>query len=110
MLSLKYRSDYLLINRHKFIFMLDVSLTILWRRKTIDRMHKWRPKKYSFVYVLIRLTSLVCMYKIQKKCCLRARLESHINKRIHFWPPFLHSANMTECKNGRQQIILLSLC
>ena len=24
----------------------------------IDRMRKWRPKKYSFVYVLIRLTSL----------------------------------------------------
>ena len=24
----------------------------------IDRMHKWRPKKYSFVYVRIRLTSL----------------------------------------------------
>ena len=22
----------------------------------IDRMHKWQPKKYSFVYVLIRLT------------------------------------------------------
>ena len=26
--------------------------------KVIDRMHKWRPKMYSFVYVLIRLTSL----------------------------------------------------
>ena len=26
--------------------------------KSIDRMHKWRPKKYSFAYVLIRLTSL----------------------------------------------------
>ena len=24
----------------------------------IDRMHKWWPKKYSLVYVLIRLTSL----------------------------------------------------
>ena len=45
----------------------------------IDRMHKWRPKKYSFVYVLIRLTSLVGMYKIQKKCCLRARLASLIS-------------------------------
>ena len=40
---------------------------------------KWRPKKYSFVYVLIRLTSLVCMRKIQKKCCLRARLVSLIS-------------------------------
>ena len=27
----------------------------------------------------IRLTSLVCMYKIQKKCCLRARLVSLIS-------------------------------
>ena len=26
---------------------------------SIDRMHKWRPKKYSFVFVLIRPTSLV---------------------------------------------------
>ena len=61
----------------------------------IDRMHKWQPKKYSFVYVLIRLTSLVCMDKIQKKCCLRVRLVSLIstNKRIHFWPPFMHSVN-----------------
>ena len=45
----------------------------------IDRMHKWRPIKYSFVYVLITLTSLVCMDKIQKKCCLRARLVSLIS-------------------------------
>ena len=29
------------------------------KRKDIDRMHKWRPKKYSFVFVLIRPTSLV---------------------------------------------------
>ena len=27
-------------------------------RITIDRMHKWRPKIYSFVYLLMRLTSL----------------------------------------------------
>ena len=33
----------------------------------IDRMHKWRPKKYSFVYVLIGLTSLVCMDKYKRK-------------------------------------------
>ena len=26
--------------------------------KTIDRFHEWRPKNYSFVYVLIRPTSL----------------------------------------------------
>ena len=40
----------------------------------IDRMHKWRPKKYSFVFVLIRLTSLVGTDKIQKKCSFRMRL------------------------------------
>ena len=26
--------------------------------KTIDRFHEWRPKNYSFVYLLIRPTSL----------------------------------------------------
>ena len=26
---------------------------------TIDRLHKWRPKKYSFVFVVIKPTSLV---------------------------------------------------
>ena len=36
-------------------------------------MHKWQPKKYYFVFVLIRLTSLVSMDKIQKKCCFRTR-------------------------------------
>ena len=45
----------------------------------IDRMHKYMAaKKYSFVYVLISLTSLVCMDKIPKKCCLKARLVSLI--------------------------------
>ena len=29
------------------------------RSTQIDRMHKWRPTKYSFVFVLIRPTSLV---------------------------------------------------
>ena len=28
-------------------------------KKDIDGMHKWRPKKYSFVFVIIRPTSLV---------------------------------------------------
>ena len=42
-------------------------------------MHKWQPKKYSFACVLISLTSLACMDKRQKKCCLRARVVSLIN-------------------------------
>ena len=56
---------------------------------------KWRPKKYSFVFVLIRLTSLVSTDKIQKKCSFRTRLVGLIStvkdKRIFCWPPFMHS-------------------
>ena len=40
----------------------------------MDRLHKWRPKKYSFVFVLIRPTSLVSTDKIQRKCSFRTRL------------------------------------
>ena len=45
----------------------------------IDRMHKWRPKKYSFVFVLIRLTSLVGTDKIQKTSSFRTRLVGMIS-------------------------------
>ena len=57
-------------------------------------MHKWRPKKYSFVFVLISLTSLVSTDKIQKKSCFRTRLVGLIStkpKECFFWPPFMHS-------------------
>ena len=47
--------------------------------KTIDRMHKWRPKKYSFVFVLISLTSLVSTDEVQKKTSFRTRLVALIN-------------------------------
>ena len=40
----------------------------------IYRMHKWWATKYSFVFVLIRLTSLVSTDKIQTKCSFRTRL------------------------------------
>ena len=40
----------------------------------IDRMHKWQPKKYSFVFVLISLTSLISTDKIRKKSSFRTRL------------------------------------
>ena len=33
---------------------------------TIDRIHKWRLINYSFVFMLIILTSLVSTNKIQK--------------------------------------------
>ena len=39
--------------------------------KLIDRMHKWQPKKYSFVFVLISLAILVSTDKIQKKNSFR---------------------------------------
>ena len=47
--------------------------------RAIDRMHKWRPKKYSFVFVLISMTSLVSTDEIQKKTSFRTRLVGLIN-------------------------------
>jgi len=40
----------------------------------IDQLHKWRPKKYSFIFMLIRVTSLIGTDKIQKKSSFRTRL------------------------------------
>ena len=72
-------------SRDRSSFDFEVIFQLIFRGSSfstfsIDRMHKWRPIKYSFVYVLITLTSLVCMDKIRKKCCLRARLVSLISK------------------------------
>ena len=55
----------------------DCSCHATWLpcKTSIDQMHKWRPKN-SFVYVLIRLTSLVCMKEFLKKCFWRVRLVS----------------------------------
>ena len=41
---------------------------------TIDRIHKWRLINYSFVFMLIILTSLVSTNKIQKNFCVKVRL------------------------------------
>ena len=46
-----------------YIFDIGKDIIIQIQGMLIDRMHKWRPKKYSFVYVLIRLASLVCCTK-----------------------------------------------
>jgi len=46
----------------------------LWQELHIDRLHKWRPKKYSFLFMLIRLTSLVGTDKIQEKWSFRTSL------------------------------------
>lgn len=35
--------------------------------KTMDRIYKWQPKGYSFIFVPIRPTSLISRDKIQKK-------------------------------------------
>ena len=45
----------------------------------IDRMQKWLPINYSFIFVLIRLTSLVSMRKIQKNFHRKMRLVSLIS-------------------------------
>lgn len=58
------------------------SLTIFSKQKIlsfIDRMHKWWPKKYSYVFVLISLTSLVSTDEVQKKTSFRTRLVALIN-------------------------------
>ena len=54
----------------------------LWNdTKSIDRLHKWRPKEYYFLFMLIRLTSLFGTYKIQKKCSFRTRLVGLISRK-----------------------------
>ena len=40
----------------------------------IDRIHKWRLSNYSFVFMLIILTSLVNTSKIQKNFSSKVRL------------------------------------
>ena len=49
---------------------------------TIDRMQKWLPINYSFIFVLISLTSLVSMRKIQKNFHTKMRLISLISIHI----------------------------
>ena len=50
--------------------------------KAIDRMQKWLPINYSFIFVLISLTSLVSMRKIQKNFHTKMRLVSLISIHI----------------------------
>ena len=63
--------------------------------KVIDRFHKWLPKKYSFVFVLIRKTSLVlkehffCILSVQTRL---VRLISTKTTEYFFWPPFMQSS------------------
>jgi len=48
--------------------------TVIHRLNTIDLIHKWRLINYSFAFMLIILTSLVCTNKIQKNFCFKVRL------------------------------------
>ena len=60
----------------------------------IHRMHKWLPINYSFIFVLISLSSLISMQKVQKNFHTKMRLVSLISiyyKRIIIQPPFMHS-------------------
>ena len=52
-------------------------LVSLARIQHIDRMQKWL--NYSFIFVLISLTSLGCMRKIQKNFLTKMRLISSIS-------------------------------
>ena len=73
---------------------------------TIDRMHKWQPKRYSFGFVLIRLTSLFSTDKIKKKSSFRTRLVGLIStktREIFFGWPFMHSVYVV---NGNFNVIL----
>ena len=46
---------------------------------SIDRIHKWWLSNYSFVFLLINLTSLVSMNKIERNFCFKVRLERMIS-------------------------------
>ena len=61
-------------------------------KTVIDRIHKWRLSNYSFVVMLIILTSLVSTSKFQKNFCFEVRLVRMITQRqrIISWAPFMN--------------------
>ena len=68
-------------------------------------MHKWRPKQFSFVYVLISLTSLVSTDKIQKKSSFRMRLVGLISTKTKEYLFVRHFCirSMTQLEQPRRQ-------
>ena len=48
-------------------------------------MHKWQPKMYSFVYVLIRLTSLAFKKHFFCTLSMQTRLVSLAHKQKNFF-------------------------
>ena len=68
-------------------------------------MHKWRPKKFSFVYVLISLISLVSTDKIQKKSSFTMRLVGLISAKTKEYLFGRHFCirSMTQLEQPRRQ-------
>ena len=60
----------------------------------INGMHKWRSKMYSFVSVLIRLTSLTLKKHLFCILSMQTRL-----KKVR--PPFMHSVNDRESERTK---------
>ena len=67
------------------------------RFQHINHIHKWRLSNYSFVFMLIILTSLVSTDKIQKNYCAKVRLLRMIITKTkekflgrHLWITTLH--------------------
>ena len=58
---------------------LSIHFTSHFHLHLIDRMHKWRPEKYSFVVALIRLTNLVIKELFWCILCVLTRLFSLIS-------------------------------
>ena len=50
---------------------------------SIDLIHKWGPRNYSFVFLQIILTSLDSKNKIQKNFCSKVRLVRTIRTKIN---------------------------
>ena len=55
------------------------SLSLRWKRNFIDLFHNGGQIKYSFVLMLISLSNLAAMCKIQKNFCAEMRPVSLIN-------------------------------
>ena len=70
----------------------------------IDRIHKWRSKKYSFVFVLIRPTSLVLKEYFFCILCVRTRLVSPISAKSkeYFFGRHLCIRTMNEWRRSEE--------
>ena len=65
-----HRVSWIIIHHYQTIFPRGVGTSEIKR----NLLPKWRLINYSFVFMLIILTSLVCTNKIQKNFCFKVRL------------------------------------